>query len=112
MSERVAAVVVVHYRVASPETLLAVPDEQTRRPDELSVVDSDATLEVRALLERAEAAGVRIVRLGRNSGSADGFAAGMNAVRRDRVEDLAWPEQERDRGRPNGSAQYPLLEKR
>jgi GT2 family glycosyltransferase len=90
VSERVAAVVAAHDRVASLETLFAALDEQTRRPDELVVLDSDATPEVRALLERVEAAGARIVRLGENGGSAGGFAAGMNAVGRDGRSTLAW----------------------
>jgi glycosyltransferase involved in cell wall biosynthesis len=90
ISERVAAVVVARERVASLEELFAALDAQTRPPDELVVVDSDATPEVRALLERVEAGGARIVRLGENGGSAGGFAAGMNAVAGDGRSTLAW----------------------
>ena len=90
MPEQVAAVVVVRERVASLEELFAALDAQTRPPDELVVVDSDATPEVRAVLERAEARGARIVRLGENGGSAGGFAAGMDAVAEDGRSTLAW----------------------
>jgi rhamnopyranosyl-N-acetylglucosaminyl-diphospho-decaprenol beta-1,3/1,4-galactofuranosyltransferase len=90
VSERVAAVVVARERVASLEAMFAALGAQTRPPDELVVVDSDATPEVRALLQRVEAPRASIVRLGENGGSAGGFAAGMNAVARDGRSTLAW----------------------
>ena len=161
VSERVAAVVVAREHVASLEALFAALDAQTRMPDELVAVDTDATPETRVLLERVEAGGTRIVRLGENGGGAGGFAAGMNLVGHYGRSTLAWTldddaipardclellstgsgaerlraatmlpakvvllpvgatvevlarrERERDRGRPNGSAQYLLFEKR
>ena len=96
-SERVAAVVVARERVASLEALFTALDAQTRPPDELVVVDSDATPEVRALLDGVEAGGARIVRLGENRGSAGGFAAGMNAVAGDGRSTLAWTLERRRR---------------
>lgn len=73
--------------MASLEELFAALTAQTRPPDELVVVDSDATPEVRALLERIDA---RVIRLGHNGGSAGGFAAGMEAVAEDGRSTLAW----------------------
>jgi hypothetical protein len=118
------AVVVARERVGSLEALFAAVDAQTRPAGELVVVDTDATPEVRALLERVEAGGARIVRLGENGGS--GRERGsrlllraqppLSGLFRDEglatVEGLARREWERDRGRPNGSAQDLLFEKR
>jgi rhamnopyranosyl-N-acetylglucosaminyl-diphospho-decaprenol beta-1,3/1,4-galactofuranosyltransferase len=80
--EQVVAVVVAHGRAQSLDRLFATLRDQTRPPDGVVVVDSDAQPEVREVVERWRSADDRIeVRvLGRNGGSAGSFAAGLEAV--------------------------------
>jgi rhamnopyranosyl-N-acetylglucosaminyl-diphospho-decaprenol beta-1,3/1,4-galactofuranosyltransferase len=78
----VVGVVLAHSRAAELDRVLQALADQTRPPDHVFVVDSDATPEVREVIERWRAADDRIevVDLGRNGGSAGGFAAGLNAA--------------------------------
>lgn len=79
--QHVAAVVVANARVSSLEEVLTALREQTRPPDSVLIVDSQATPEVRALLDLAGAADdVGVLVLGRNGGSAGSFKAGLEAA--------------------------------
>jgi glycosyltransferase involved in cell wall biosynthesis len=80
MTQHVTAVVVARERVESLEELFRALEHQTRPPDSVLIVDSDATPQVKALLERRAQLGDTVVALGRNGGSAGGFAAGMRAA--------------------------------
>lgn len=78
----VVGVVLAHSRAAELDRVLRALADQTRPPDHVIVVDSDAQPDVRAVIERwrAEDERIEVVALGRNGGSAGGFAAGLNAA--------------------------------
>ena len=89
-AQPVTAVAVAHGRAASLDRLLTALRDQTTPPDRIIVVDSDAQPAVKAVLERWRTADdrIRIHPLGRNGGSAGGFAAGLQAALED--PDTAW----------------------
>lgn len=74
--EQVVAVVVTHERLALLRQSLAAIAGQTRPPDVVVVVDN-ASADGTADAVAAEHPGVDLVRLGRNTGGAGGFAVGI-----------------------------------
>jgi rhamnopyranosyl-N-acetylglucosaminyl-diphospho-decaprenol beta-1,3/1,4-galactofuranosyltransferase len=80
----VIAVAVAHARAESLERLLTALTGQTRPPDRILIVDSDAQPDVKEVLDRWRAGGgVDVHILGHNGGSAGGFAAGLLAAAED-----------------------------
>ena len=87
--EKVIAVVVAHRRAAKLQETLSALAGQTRPPDRIVIVDSDAQPDVKEVLERWRTVdNVDIHVLGRNGGSAGSFAAGMHVAEKD--PDAAW----------------------
>ena len=93
---RVAAVIVTYNRVAKLERVLESVAAQSARPEWIVVVDNastDGTAE--ALAERvaatpADASPLDVVTLGRNTGGAGGFAAGISRALERHGADLVW----------------------
>lgn len=79
---QVIAVAVAHGRAESLDRVFCALRDQTRPPDGIVVVDSDAQPDVKEVLARWQAADDRmeITVLGRNGGSAGSFATGLEAV--------------------------------
>jgi GT2 family glycosyltransferase len=78
----VIAVAVAHGRAESLDRVFRALRDQTRPPDGIVVVDSDAQPDVKDVLARwqAEDDRMQVTVLGRNGGSAGSFAAGLEAV--------------------------------
>ena len=92
MSSRVVAVVVTWNRTTLLERVLRAVDAQTRRPDEVVVVDNastDATPELLARLGEELTVPLTVRRLGTNTGGAGGFADGIRTAVA-RGADLLW----------------------
>jgi rhamnopyranosyl-N-acetylglucosaminyl-diphospho-decaprenol beta-1,3/1,4-galactofuranosyltransferase len=78
----VVAVAVAHGRAESLDRVFRALRDQTRPPDGIVVVDSDAQPDVKEVLARwqAEDERMEVTVLGRNGGSAGSFAAGLETV--------------------------------
>ena len=103
---RVCAVVVTFKRQELLRECLAALQNQTRRPDEILVVDNnsgDGTLE----MVRAEFPGVTLLPLATNSGGAGGFNSGM-AWAHEHLFDWTWVMD--DDGRPDANCLERLMQ--
>ena len=92
MSSRVVAVVVTWNRATLLERVLRAVDGQTRRPDEVVVVDNastDATPELLVRLGEELRVPLTVRRSGTNTGGAGGFAEGIRTALGDGA-DLLW----------------------
>lgn len=86
---RVAAVVVAYNRADLLREALDALAAQTRPLDEIVVIDNAST-DASAEVAGTHPAGVRLVRLERNTGGAGGFAAGLALALADAETDFVW----------------------